>query len=115
MSSKNWSEIFANMAFADTLKPVGEHNPLMTQRLGADPYALVYGGRVYIYMTADLIETNPDGSPKPNSYQLINKINVISSDDLVNWTDHGSIFAAHIQVPPKNTGVCTFSSAHAPL
>lgn len=94
MSSKNWSEIFANMAFADTLKPVGEHNPLMTQRLGADPYALVYGGRVYIYMTADLIETNPDGSPKPNSYQLINKINVISSDDLVNWTDHGSIFAA---------------------
>jgi len=83
-----------NVTPAATLKKPGEHNPLMTQRFGADPYALVYNGRTYIYMTADVIETNPDGSPKPNSYQKINKINVISSDDLVNWTDHGSIFAA---------------------
>ena len=79
---------------AATLKKPGEHNPLMTQRFGADPYALVYNGRIYIYMTADVIETNPDGSPKPNSYQKINKINVLSSNDMVNWTDHGSIFAA---------------------
>lgn len=83
-----------NVTPAATLKKPGEHNPLMTQRFGADPYALVYNGRTYIYMTADVIETNPDGSPKANSYQKINKINVISSDDLVNWTDHGSIFAA---------------------
>ncbi|MBO4696364.1 MAG: family 43 glycosylhydrolase [Lachnospiraceae bacterium] len=79
---------------ATALKKPWDNNPLMTQRLGADPYALVYDGRVYIYMTADVIETNPDGSPKANSYQKINKINVISSDDLVNWTDHGSVFAA---------------------
>ncbi|MBO4398673.1 MAG: family 43 glycosylhydrolase, partial [Lachnospiraceae bacterium] len=82
------------MSIAKTLKKPGEHNPLMTQRFGADPYALVYNGRIYIYMTADVIETNEDGSPKPNSYQKINKINVLSSDDMVNWTDHGSIFAA---------------------
>lgn len=87
-------KIFENVKPVDTLKNPAYHNPLMTQRLGADPYALVYDGRVYIYMTADVIETAADGSPKANSYQKINKLNVISSDDLVNWTDHGSVFAA---------------------
>lgn len=93
-AEKNWKDTFAAMKPAETLKAGLFHNPLMTQRLGADPYALVYDGRVYIYMTGDVIETNPDGSVKANSYQKINTINVISSDDLVNWTDHGSVLAA---------------------
>ena len=92
--AKNMKKIFENMELAETLKSPAYHNPLMTQRLGADPYALVYDGRVYIYMTADVIETKPDGSPMANTYQKINKLNVISSDDLVNWTDHGSVLAA---------------------
>ena len=29
-----------------------------------------------------------------NDYSNIYKINVISSVDLVNWTDHGSVYAA---------------------
>ncbi|MBR2407640.1 MAG: family 43 glycosylhydrolase [Lachnospiraceae bacterium] len=65
----------------------------MTQRFGADPCALVYDGRVYIYMTADTVEYSFK-KPKENSYSMVNKINVISSDDLVNWTDHGSVYAA---------------------
>lgn len=92
--AEKWSKVFAEQKHADTLKLPIYNNPLMVQRLGADPYALVYDGRVYIYMTGDVIETNADGSPKANSYQKINTINVISSDDLVNWTDHGSIKAA---------------------
>lgn len=93
-AEKYGKDTFAAMKPAETLKAGIFHNPLMTQRLGADPYALVYDGRVYIYMTGDIIETNADGSPKPNTYQKINTINVISSDDLVNWTDHGSVLAA---------------------
>ena len=86
-------ELFAGITPAATLKNPTDNNPLMVQRLGADPYALVYDGRVYIYMTGDVIETL--GSKQlANSYQKINTINVISSDDLVNWTDHGSIRAA---------------------
>ena len=100
-AKKNYEEIFATMNPSETLKSPAYHNPLMVQRLGADPYALVYDGRVYIYMTGDVVETNPDGSPKPNSYSKINTINVISSDDLVNWTDHGSVLAAGVKGAAK--------------
>lgn len=93
-AAKNWSEIFGNMSLSMTLKAPAMHNPVMTQRFGADPYALVYDGRVYLYMTGDVIETTADGQPKANSYAKINTLNVISSDDMVNWTDHGSILAA---------------------
>lgn len=76
------------------LKTPGNNNPLMTQRFGADPYALVYDGRVYIYMTADEFMYNADGTVKENNYSNIWKIRVISSDDLANWTDHGEVYAA---------------------
>ncbi len=76
------------------LKSLINHNPVMTQRFGADPYALVYDGRVYLYMTGDDFMYEADGSIKENNYSNINKINVISSADLVNWTDHGTVYAA---------------------
>lgn len=71
-----------------------EHNPVMTQKYSADPYALVYDGRVYLYMTGDERMYEADGSIKVNNYSNINTIRVISSDDLVNWTDHGEVYAA---------------------
>ena len=49
------SEWLSEMTLTDTMKPLGTDTPLMTQRFGADPCALVYDGRVYIYMTADRI------------------------------------------------------------
>lgn len=71
-----------------------DHNPLMTQAYSADPYALVYEGRVYLYMTGDEPMHEADGSLIKNNYSNINTIRVISSEDLVNWTDHGEILAA---------------------
>ncbi|RUS43813.1 carbohydrate-binding protein [Cohnella sp. AR92] len=75
-------------------KTPGNANPLFTQKFGADPYAMVYDGRVYVYMTNDVFEYNADGTVKDNGYGLINKITVVSSSDMVNWTDHGEILAA---------------------
>lgn len=75
-------------------KGMEDTNPLMTQRFGADPYAMVYKDRVYIYMTADAFEYETDGSIKENSYSKIHQINVISTDDMVNFADHGSVTAA---------------------
>ncbi len=75
-------------------KPITDHNPVMVQRFGADPYALVYDGRVYLYMTGDKLSYNPDKTVKENTYSNIDTICVISSDDLVNWTDHGTVYAA---------------------
>lgn len=72
-------------------KELTDHNPIMTQRFGADPYAMVYDGRVYVYMTHDVIERDHKGNIKENTYATINSINCLSSDDLVNWTDHGWI------------------------
>lgn len=92
---KKWKAEFEGLTLAETLKKIGYDAPVMTQRLGADPYAIVYDGRVYLYMTGDVVEYEADGvTSKNNSYGLINKLNVISSDDLVNWTDHGTIYAA---------------------
>ena len=83
-----------NMKEREYLKQPGEHNPVMTQHFGADPYAIVYDGRVYLYMTGDEIGYDENGNIKENTYGDICTINVISSDDLVNWTDHGAIKAA---------------------
>ncbi|KAI7251187.1 hypothetical protein KC345_g11592, partial [Hortaea werneckii] len=69
-------------------------NPLVANRYGADPYALVFGDRVYLYMTNDALEYDGSGVVKENTYSNINKIAVISSSDLVNWTDHGEIAVA---------------------
>lgn len=71
-----------------------EHNPVMTQSYSADPYAMYYDGRIYLYMTADKTMYEADGSIKKNNYSNINTIHVVSSDDLVNWTDHGEVAAA---------------------
>ncbi len=73
-----------------TAKEIGNSNPLIDHKLGADPYAIVYDGRVYIYMSSDAYEYS-NGRIVENSFSNLNKIHVISSADLVNWTDHGAI------------------------
>lgn len=85
------------MKYLDTgaiAKKLGYGNPIMTQELGADPYAIVYDGRVYVYMTADDYEYDADGNLKDNSFGYIQTLRVVSSDDMLNWTDHGSIAVA---------------------
>lgn len=86
--------LFDNMTPLTSYKKDGEGNPLFTQRFGADPGFLVWNDRLYIYTTNDVVEYDKDGNVKENSYGQVNKINCISSSDLVNWTDHGAIPAA---------------------
>jgi len=69
----------------------GYANPLITHKYGADPYALVYDGRVYLYMTGDTYVYDQNGNVVDNNYGQIQSLHVISSADLINWTDHGSI------------------------
>lgn len=75
-------------------KKLGYSNPLVTTDFGADPYAIVYDGRVYVYMTSDDYEYDADGNVKDNSFGYIKTLRIISSDDMVNWTDHGEIKVA---------------------
>lgn len=69
----------------------GYSNPLISHKFGADPFAMVYNGRVYVYMTNDYLQYDNSGNVSDISYSKINKITVISSDDMVNWTDYGEI------------------------
>ena len=70
--------VFANHTFADY--------PLVGYRYLADPGALVYNGRIYVYCSND----DDNGS----NYDM-KSIVCVSTDDLKNWTDHGVVF----QVP----------------
>ncbi|WP_245947926.1 glycoside hydrolase family 43 protein [Paenibacillus sambharensis] len=79
----------------------GNGNPVVAHKFGADPYALVYNDRVYLYNTNDVLEYDWEGEVKDNTYSSINQLSVISSDDLINWTDHGVINAAGPQGAAK--------------
>jgi len=72
-------------------KKVGYSNPLIDYKYGADPYALVYNGKVYLYMSSDAYEYDSNGNIIDNDYSNIKTISVISSSDMVNWTDEGEI------------------------
>lgn len=85
-------------------KKLGYSNPLITTDFGADPYAIVYNGRVYVYMTADDYEYDANRNVKDNSFGYIKTLRIISSDDMVNWTDHGEIKVA------GNDGAATWAN-----
>ena len=88
----------ASLSLADknpAAKQVGTANPLVDYKFGADPFAMEYDGRIYVYMTNDSQEYEAcNNGSVSNGYSHINTINVISSADMVNWTDHGSIAVA---------------------
>lgn len=91
----NYSMLFNEIKRTESYKGIKYNNPLITQEFGADPYAMVYNDTVYIYMTQDAFEKSADGTIKENSYSKIKSIRVISSKDMVNWTDHGEIYVAN--------------------
>ncbi len=64
--------------------------PIVSHRFLADPGALVYKDRVYLYCSND--DENP--TTGRGDYRM-KSIVCISSNDLKNWTDHGIVF----QVP----------------
>ena len=94
MNEKNPSANFESINYATSLKSKDNGNPIMTQRFSADPWAMEYDGTLYVYMTNDILEKNSDGTVKENSYSKVNTLNVLSTKDLVNWTDCGSIKVA---------------------
>lgn len=66
-------------------------NPIVDYIFFADPTCVEYEGRLYVYGTNDtqqMLLTSPDS---PNTYEKISSICVVSTDDMVNWTYHGTI------------------------
>jgi len=66
---------------------VNAQNPIIKHMYTADPSARVWDdGRIYLYPSTDIA---------PNrGCDLMDQYHVFSSDDMVNWTDHGEILRA---------------------
>lgn len=108
------AQYFNNVTLAKGYKSQTDHNPLFTQRFGADPCAMVYGDEVYIYMTNDVLEYK-NGALIENTYGQINTINCVSSKDMVNWTDHGTMSVA--KTGPAKWASCSWAptACHAKI
>ena len=67
------------------------NNPISANVFCADPTALEYNGRLYVYGSNDHQEFLANGKKGDNTYGSIKSIVVFSTDDMVNWTFHGTI------------------------
>lgn len=63
-------------------------NPLIRDQFTADPSARVFGDRVYIFPSHDILATEGKGR---KDWFCMEDYHVFSSADLTNWTDHGMI------------------------
>lgn len=93
-SNDNLKALFEGQQLAGAYKGFTDSNPIITQSYGADPYAMVYNGRVYFYMTADNEDYDASGNLKENGYGQIKSIRIVSTDDFVNYEDHGEVIVA---------------------
>ncbi len=72
-------------------KSANEGNPISASVFCADPTALEYKGRLYVYGSNDHQQYLKNGKKGDNGYGDIKSLVVFSTDDMVNWTFHGTI------------------------
>ena len=77
-------------------KDAGYGNPISPCVFCADPTALVYDGRLYVYGTNDHQQFIANGKKGENNYGAIKSLVIFSTDDMVNWTFHGTIDVAKL-------------------
>lgn len=63
-------------------------NPIITDQFTADPAARVFEGKVYLYPSHDILAREGRGRP---GWFCMEDYHVFSSENLVDWTDHGVI------------------------
>lgn len=68
-------------------------NPISPSIFCADPTAVEYEGRLYVYGTNDTQQAEEDTT---NDYDQIKSLVVFSTDDMVNWVYHGRIETGEI-------------------
>ncbi len=74
-----------------TYKTVSNGNPISPCVFCADPTALEYDGRLYVYGSNDSQQFVVNNKQGNNGYGAIKSLVVFSTDDMVNWTFHGTI------------------------
>ncbi|MBP8606057.1 MAG: family 43 glycosylhydrolase [Phycisphaerae bacterium] len=64
-------------------------NPLILDQFTADPTARVFEGKIYVYPSHDI--PVPPGSGARQDWFCMEDYHVFSSENLIDWTDHGVI------------------------
>lgn len=77
------------LTFCNQLKA---QNPIITSQFTADPSARVFGDRVYVYPSHDILANKDRGR---EGWFCMEDYHVFSSADLTNWEDHGVIVTQH--------------------
>lgn len=75
--------IFALLTFFSAAQ-----NPIIRNQFSADPSARVFGGRVYLYPSHDILATEGKGRV---GWFCMEDYHVFSSANLTDWTDHGVV------------------------
>lgn len=77
--------ILPTIVFLFSIMQMHAQNPIVQTSYTADPAPLVYNDRVYLYTGQD---------EDHSTWFVMNDWRVYSSDDMVNWTDHGVALSA---------------------
>ena len=62
----------------------GAQNPIIQTNYTADPAPMVYNGKVYLYTSHD---------EDDSTWFTMNDWRLYTTDDMVNWTDHGAVLS----------------------
>ena len=70
---------------------IAKNNPLTSQVYCADPTAVEYNGRLWVFGTNDQQQCDETNEQKANTYEKIKSLVVLSTEDMINWEWHGII------------------------
>lgn len=76
------------LAMALVVQSSNAQNPFINNQFTADPSARVFGNRIYVYPSHDIIASNGKGRL---GWFAMEDYHVFSSANLTDWTDHGVI------------------------
>ncbi|MCR5623670.1 MAG: family 43 glycosylhydrolase [Lachnospiraceae bacterium] len=82
------SGIVIDAVSKNAYKTAANANPISPSVFCADPTAVEYEGRLYVYATNDHEQSEEDTT---NDYDHIDSLVVFSTEDMVNWVYHGRI------------------------
>src|SRR3954453_13590609 len=74
-------------------------NPLIMNQYTADPTGRLFEGKIYIYPSHDMPEAK--AARNGQGWFAMEDYHVFSSDDLINWKDHG-VIVKQTEVPWVN-------------
>jgi len=85
---KRFSSLFFVLVVLSTTNILFAQNPIVRNQYSADPSARVFGDKVYLFPSHDIIATEGKGRV---GWFCMEDYHVFSSANLTDWTDHGMI------------------------